>query len=275
MNKSKISLIVLWVIAILVLFIVAASFGWKVFYGYIVPQANNLSSFSTTTLYLFSFGAGLIANFALCSLAVLPAYLSFYLGLDDDTKSRSSWKTSLKLGLTASLGVFAFFLFLGILFATAGAGLARYSNQLKWVVTLIIFLAGVSMIKGKSYNLPFLGSFKSLVSQASIGTSRSVRLFAFGVIYGAGGLACFLPIFLPLILFPFLGGAFITSIISFLIFSLGQALFLTFATVLVGQGKHTFLKKMTGKSELMKKIAGWILIFTAIVLVIISIVVGM
>lgn len=275
MNKSQKQQITLWIIAIIVIFAIATIFGWKIFYGYFVPQANDLSTFSTATLYLFAFGAGLIANFGLCSLAVLPAYLSFYLGLDDNNGQHSPLKRSLKLGLIASLGVFAFFLFLGILFATAGAGLAAYSNQLKLVVTVIIFLAGVSMVKGKSYNLPFLGRFKNMISQASTGTSRSVHLFAFGVIYGAGGLACFLPIFLPLILFPFLGGAFVTSVISFLVFSLGQALFLTTATVLVGQGKHAFLKSMAGQSELMKKIAGWILILTAAALVIISVVVGM
>jgi len=230
---------------------------------------------SIGSLYLFAFVAGLIANFGLCTLAILPAYLSFYLGLEDTNGHHSAFWRSIKLGLIASLGVFSFFIVLGLLFATAGTGLAAYSSQLKLVVTAIILVAGISMIKNKSYNLNFLGRFKNMVSQASTGRSRAAHLFGFGVIYGAGGLACFLPIFLPLILFPLISGAFMTSILSFLMFSLGQALFLTTATVLVGQGKHSFLKGMAGQAERMKKVAGWILVLTAILLTIIFVVVGM
>lgn len=275
MSQSKKMTIILWGFAILVLFGLAAIFGWQTFYGYVIPQANNLTALSIGGLYLFAFVAGLIANFGLCTLAILPAYLSFYLGLDDNNGHHSPIWRSLKLGFIASLGVFSFFIVLGVLFATAGTRLAAYSSQLKLVVTVIILLAGVSMIRNKSYNLSFLARFKNMVSKASTGGSRAGHVFGFGVLYGAGGLACFLPIFLPLILFPLLGGAFVTSIVSFLMFSLGQALFLTVATVLVGQGKHSYLKGLAGKSERMKKVAGWLLILTAIALTIIFVVVGM
>ena len=256
--------IILWILAIVIIFAAATLLGWRVFYGYVVPQANNLGTLSTVGLFVFAGIAGLMANFGPCSLAVLPAYMSFYLGMEDTNGGHSPIKRSLKLGLIASLGVVSFFIVLGVLLAVIGTTLTSYVSQLKFVVAALIFLAGISMINGKSMRLPFLERFRNTVSQASEGRSRAIHLFAFGIIYGAGGLMCFLPIFLPLVFFPFVSGAFLISVVSFLIFSLGQALFLTTATVFIGQGKHSYFKPIMARTATMKKVAGWILILTSL-----------
>ena len=268
---------ILWIVAALVLFIVASIFGWKVLYGIVIPQANNLATFSTIGILIFAFIAGLIANFGPCSLGVLPAYMSFYLGMEDPEGVRqvgpygaggeekhSPIKRSIKLGIIASLGVFSFFIVLGLLFATIGTFLVGYGVQLKFAVAILILLIGIAFLRGKSINIPLLTSFRDSVNKMSRGRSQTASLFGFGIVYGAGGLACFLPIFLPLVFFPLIGGAFFTSIASFLIFSLAQALFLITVTVFIGKGKHTFFKTMIGKAETMKKVAGGILILTSV-----------
>jgi len=261
-NKTR--QIILWVTAILVIFVVASIFGWKVLYGIIIPQANNLAAFSTIGILVFAFIAGLIANFGPCSLGVLPAYMSFYLGMDEEEEKHSPIKRSIKLGAIASLGVFSFFIVLGLLLASVGTFLTGYATQLKFIVAVLIFFIGIAFFRGKSFNVNFLGLFRDKVNKMSRGRSQAAGLFGFGIVYGAGGLMCFLPIFLPLVFFPLIGGAFFTSIASFLIFSLAQALFLITVTVFIGQGKHTFFKTMMGKTETMKKVAGVIIILTSI-----------
>ena len=256
--------IILWVVAALILFVVASIFGWKVLYGVIIPQTGNLAAFSTLGILGFAFVAGLIANFGPCSLGVLPAYMSFYLGMDEGEEKHSPIKKSIKMGAIASLGVFFFFIILGLLFATIGTFLTSYVTQLKFAIAILIFFIGISFMRGKSINLPLLSSFKNRVSKISQGRSQAAGLFGFGIVYGAGGLMCFLPIFLPLVFFPLIGGEFLVSIASFLIFSLAQALFLIAATVFIGQGKHTFFRTMIGKTETMKKVAGGILILTSV-----------
>ena len=84
-QSNRTQQIVLWITAALTIFVVLSIFGWKVLYGIIIPQANNLSEFSVLGIFLFAFIAGLIANFGPCSLVVLPAYMAFYLGTDDNT----------------------------------------------------------------------------------------------------------------------------------------------------------------------------------------------
>lgn len=264
MTQNKTQQIVLWIIAALVLFVVASIFGWKVLYGIIIPQTNNLTAFSAIGIFAFAFIAGLIANFGPCSLGVLPAYMSFYLGMEEEGGKHSPIKRSMKLGAIASLGVFFFFIVLGLLFATIGTFLTAYVTQLKFAIAILILLIGIAFLRGKSINLPFLSSFRDRVNKMSRGRSQAVSLFGFGIVYGAGGLMCFLPIFLPLVFFPIMGGEFLVSILSFLIFSFAQALFLIAATVFIGHGKHTFFKTMISKTETMKKVAGGILILTSI-----------
>jgi len=263
MNKSKIVTYSIWILAALTIFVVASIFGWKVLYGIIIPQTSNLAAFSTLGILGFAFIAGLIVNFGPCSLGVLPAYMSFYLGMDEGEEKHSPIKRSIKLGVIASLGVFSFFIVLGLLFATVGTVLAGYASQLKFGIATLIFFIGIAFLRGKSINLNFFSSFTGKVNKMSRGRSQSVNLFGFGIVYGAGGLMCFLPIFLPLVFFPLIGGAFLTSIASFLVFSFAQALFLITVTVFIGQGKHTFFKTMIGKTETMKKVAGGILILTS------------
>jgi len=274
-QQSKSAEIVLWSGAVIVLFALATLVGWQLFYGYIIPQTNNLATFSVIGLFSFAALAGLIANFGPCSLAVLPAYMSFYLGMEDTNGGHSPLRRSLALGTIASLGVFTFFIVLGLLLTTIGTTLTSYVRHLKFVIAGLIFLAGMSFLFDQSLNIGFLGRFRTLVSSAASGRSRAVHLFAFGVIYGAGGLMCFLPIFLPLVFYPFISGDFWNSLISFGIFSLSQALFLITATVFIGYGKHTFFKRIIGKAPLMKKVAGVILILTSFWMVAIFFIWGM
>lgn len=263
-TSNRIQQIVLWILAALAVFVVASIFGWKVLYGVIIPQTSNIASLSTLGIFAFAFVAGFISNFGPCSLGVLPAYMSLYLGMDDNHAKHSPVRKSIKLGAVASLGVVTFFLVLGVLFATVGTFLTVYTSQLKLAIAILIFFIGVAFWRGKSIRAPFVSSFRNKVNKAFRGRSDYANLFGFGMVYGAGGLMCFLPIFLPLVFFPLVGGEFIVSIISFLIFSLAQALFLIAVTIFVGQGKHTFLKNLIGKTETMKKVAGFILILTSI-----------
>ena len=258
-GSKKVLQIVLWILALVVVFAVLTIFGWKVFYGYVVPQANNTAAFSTLGLFAFAALAGIMVNFGPCSLAVLPAYMSFYLGMNEENQS-APVKRSIRLGAIASLSVLWFYVVLGLLFTTVGPFLAALAPWLKLVTAFIVFVLGIVLLRGKSLELPFISRFKDSVAQVSSDKTQTISLLGFGVVYGAGGLSCFLPVFLPLVFYPFLGGQFFESVVSFVIFALLQAFFLIGATVLVGLGKATVLRSMIGRTAMVKKIAGGILI---------------
>lgn len=272
-SKGK---LILWGLAVVAILAGLFAVGWEVFYGIVVPQANNISQFSILGLFAFAAFAGLMVNFGPCSLAVLPAYLSFHLG--SETKKPELkyplWH-GLKSGFIAAIGVVSFYLLLGVALATLGTELAGYSAQIKLVIAFIIFLLGLALLLDKSPNLKVVDKFRKYVEKVTKKRSRTQSLIGFGVIYGAGGLSCFLPVFLPLVFFPFVSGAFVTSLTSFLIFSSAQGLFLIGATVAVAYGKQGMLAKLAGKTKLMKKIAGGVLILTSLIMFGVFIFLGM
>ena len=264
MTHQKFITYTIWGIAAITIFVVLSIFGWKVFYGYVVPQVNNVAVFSTVGLFSFAALAGIMVNFGPCSFAVLPAFMSFYLASKEPSEPHSSVKRSLKLGAIAASGVITFFVFFGIILASLGTSLVSYAPQLKLAIALIILIAGILLFRGKSISIGFVPQFQNFINKTTSGHSQNLSLFGFGIIYGAGGLGCFLPILLPLIFFPLLSGKFFESVVSFIIFGFAQALFLISVTVFIGQGKHTYFKKIIGKTEMMKKVAGVVLILTSI-----------
>ena len=268
--------IILWSVAVLITLFVLALIGWELFYGYVVPQAQDPATFSTVGLFGFAALAGLLVNFGPCSLAVLPAYMSFHLGLDadDSTIGYPFWR-GLKTGLMAALGVVVFYLVLGSLFAAVGTGLAAYSAELKLVVAGIILVLGLLLCFGRTVRVAGIDKLQGWMRDASAGRSRTGKLIGFGAVYAAGGLSCFLPVFLPLIFFPFISGSFVASLISFVIFSGIQALFLVGVAVAVAYGKREILTGLVGTRKIIKRIAGAVLILTALVMLGVFVFLGM
>jgi len=274
MRNHNLHSIILWTTAIIVLFGVAIYIGWQVFYGMVVPYTANISGLPTWGVFTFAALAGLMVNLGPCSLAVLPAYMSFYLGTNTDSQERTFYK-SVRMGLIASLGVIGFYLVLGLMFGIVGTSLASYMSQLKLIIAGLIFLLGIHLLRGNSLELKMISQFQDSVSQVSKGRTPFLRLIGFGVVYGAGGVSCFLPIFLPLVFFPFLSGELVESSISFALFALFQALFLIGATVLIGVGKQHLLQKLNGHTALIKRVGGVILIAVSIYMFLIFTLLGM
>jgi len=274
-NDDKNKEILLWVLAAFAVFVAATVFGWNVLYGYIVPQANQVSDFSLLGLFGFAAISGLIVNFGPCSLAVLPSYLSFLLGLEDKEQSKSPIQASIKLGLLASIGITGFYLLLGISFSVLGTYLSSYSGPLKLVAATVILLFGIGLLLNKDFNISFISKFQNFINRRIRGEKKSSTLVGFGVAYAAGGLSCFLPIFLPLVFYPFISGKFFESVISFIIFAGMQALFLVATTILVGLGKKNLLQKWIKDTNKTKQVAGLFLVLTSFFMYGVFLILGM
>ncbi len=86
-------------------------------------------------LFSFAFVAGVIAFFNPCGVAMLPAYVSYYLGRGSESTSRSRWRPGLSglfLGLSVSVGFFTVFVAAGLFFSALGTAIAQCWRVLKW-----------------------------------------------------------------------------------------------------------------------------------------------
>ena len=142
-----------------------------------------------------AFVAGGLCVINPCGFPLLPAFLSFYLGAEEDELPRAPTRIlqGLLVGALVATG------FLG-LFALAGLpvsfGVALVARAVPWAglaTGALLALAGVVALTGRRVALPV---------QLHVAVRRERRLGAmvlFGVGYGAASLGCSLPLFLTLI----------------------------------------------------------------------------
>ena len=74
---------------------------------------------------------------------------------------------------------------------------------------------------------------------------------------------CALLLMMPLIIYPLLGGAVLTSIISFVIFSFALGLCMVLTTILISRSKRILTERFMATTQSLKTIAGIVMILTA------------
>lgn len=213
----------------------------------------------------YSFGAGMVSAVNPCGFAMLPVYLSLYLGVDDDFKNRSILYRFSKAVLVTFMVTSGFGLLFGVVGILVSAGGSFLGGLMPWVAVTIgslLILLGVLLLLGKHISLNFM-----LKLANNIGDPRNLTLkgfFLFGVAFGATSLSCTLPIFIAVLSNSFTAGSFVQGIIQFFIYILGMGtvlLALTLGMAFVKEGvvvgaMRKFLPYMQKVSAIFILIAG-------------------
>lgn len=269
----------LWIFALLILFAVVTTAGWNVFYGYVLPESQSLGGLSNLALFGFAFVAGLGSFFAPCAIAVFPAYVSYYLSLGDDSNTTADHKTRIgkaaTLGLVASLGIFTFYLVIGVIIGVFGLTIASYASYLKTGVILILLILGVVLLSGRSINPRALDSFRGAISQKATAGTGVFNIYLYGIVYGSAAATCFLPLFLALVLIPILKGAFFISVFAFLSYASAISLLLILFTTLAALGRNILIKEVASYTQVIKRAAGGVLVLTSLYLMTLFVLYGM
>jgi cytochrome c-type biogenesis protein len=139
--------------------------------------------------------AGGLAVVNPCGFPLLPAFLSFYLGADEEQLPRAPTRVlqGLLVGGLVALGFVGLFALVGL---PVSFGVALVARAVPWAglaTGALLALAGIATLAGRRIALPF---------HLHVPVRRERRLGAmllFGVGYGAASLGCTLPLFLTLI----------------------------------------------------------------------------
>jgi cytochrome c biogenesis protein CcdA len=181
----------------------------------------------------YSFGAGMVSTANPCGFAMLPAYLSLYLGAQDSAfYQRSIALRTLKalfVGFTVSAG---FVLLFGVIGTVVSAGGSFIMSIMPWVAMVIgvgLAILGLWMLAGRTIYAGSLGRLASKIGDPRSTGSRG--FFLFGVAFGAASLSCTLPIFLVVVGSALATGGFLSGLVQFLSYGLGMALVLILFTL--------------------------------------------
>ena len=157
-----------------------------------------LGHLATYLPFGYSFGAGMVSAVNPCGFAMLPVYLTLYLGAGDaGFYQQSMARRMLKaLGITVAVtsGFGLLFGVMGGIIAVGGTFLNHVIPWLSLVIGCILIILGLWLLFGNYMSLPFM-----LRLAERFGDPRRMSVlgfFLFGAAFGATSMSCTLPIFL-------------------------------------------------------------------------------
>lgn len=220
-------------------------------------------------LFSFALVAGIIAFFNPCGVAMLPAYVSYYLGRGNkpkaDGKPGAWWRPGvdgLLLGLIVSAGFFTVFIAAGLVFSALGTAIAQYIPWAAAAFGLGLIALGALMVLDKAPAL-FVPLPKLQVGLGDAGTGsrrRDVRTFyLYGIGYAVASVGCTIPIFLVVLLQSFAGG-FLGGLLNFSAYALGMTVMMLALSLVTAYSKDLMQRFLRRLLPYITRISGAVLI---------------
>jgi len=197
--------------------------------------------------------AGGLAVVNPCGFPLLPAFLSFYLGADDQQLPRAPTRVlqGLIVGALVALGFLGFFALVGLPVSYGVGAIARAVPWAGLATGAALAIAGLLTLLGRHLRVP---------TYLRVKPRRKRRLGAmllFGIGYGAASLGCTLPLFLTLVGASLSDGGKITT---FLAYGTGMAVVLMALSVLVALAREGAARAVRPLLPHMNRIAGVLLL---------------
>jgi len=194
----------------------------------------------------FAFSAGVFSLFSPCSYALLPGYVSYYLG------AKFGATKALTGGLACTLGLITVFAAIGTLASSLG-------ELVPQVIPLLDIAAGVILI---AMGLGNLLNLKMPFISLNIAPSKKqgfLGLYTYGIVYGLAGVGCSAPIFIS-VLFYSMSKGLAQGILSFIAYAIGMGAPLIVTTILLSQAKDYMIQRINMATEKLQRASGAILI---------------
>jgi cytochrome c biogenesis protein CcdA len=210
-----------------------------------------------------AFAAGMVATVNPCGFAMLPAYLSYFMGLDsDEVPSRvGAVRSALQVGGIVSLGFLLVFGVTGVLITVGFRSIIDWIPWLALVIGFGVIGLGIALLRGFDLNV-------SLFKAKRGRKGRDFKsVFAFGVSYAVASLSCTLPVFLTVVAGQVTQSNLISGLVTFVVYGLGMALVLVALTVALALGKSSIVSRFRAVMKHVNTISGVILIVAGVYIV--------
>ncbi len=214
---------------------------------------------------VFPLSAGLVAAFNPCGFAMLPAYVSYFLGLesDDETNMAKNVIRGLAVGLTMTLGFLTVFGIIGLLtstFVSEGTVESKIGYATIGFGVLMIPL-GIAMVKGYEPKL------KLPRVQAGTGSNQLPSVFLFGISYAVVSVSCTIGIFLAVVAGSFTNDGIVDGTAVFLAYGAGMGLVIMILTLGVALARNSVATNMRRVLPHVNKISGVMLALAGLYLI--------
>ena len=202
--------------------------------------------------------AGMAATVNPCGFALLPAYLSAFVGLDDSTARTTAVARGMKVSVVLTAGFITVFGLFGLVISGVASELQRYLPWATIVIGIGLVGLGIYLLTGRQIVL----NIPKLQRGGSDGTLLS--MFLFGVSYAVASLSCTIGPFLAVTSTTFRNENYLSGVMVFVLYGLGMGLVVSVLTMAVALAKDGMVAKFRSLLPKMNKIAGVLLVIAGL-----------
>ncbi len=217
-----------------------------------------MDSVSLTTLASLALSAGFISAFNPCGFAMMPAYLSYFLGIEGDKRLNPAQSIfrGLSVGLTLCAGFITVFAAIGALASTV-LSRSAIESRVAWVtfvLGILMGVLGVAMLWGfePKLRLPRL--------QRGGESRRLSSIFLFGVSYAVVSLGCTMPVFFGTVVSAFSSRNFFDGLLVFVAYGGGLCAVIMVLTLAIAVARTEVIAKMRRVLPYVNRISGGFLV---------------
>jgi cytochrome c biogenesis protein CcdA len=215
-------------------------------------------------LFAYAFTTGMLATVNPCGFAMLPAYLSFFLGIDNaEVTSTPAARTrrAIAVSLAVALGFLTVFAAVGAAVRAGGDVLIDWAEYVTIPIGLALAALGVALMLG--YHLPF-----TTPRLDRGGRDRTIpSMYVFGVSYAVASIGCTLPLFIGAAITSFTTKGVPSGVLLVLTYGAGMALVLTALTVTLALARGGLLTRLRQVLPYVDRVAGAFLVLAGLYLV--------
>jgi len=216
-------------------------------------------------LFAYAFTTGMLATVNPCGFAMLPAYLSYFLGIDSaevrPTTPAARTRQAVAVSLAVSLGFLTVFTIIGALVRAVGDVLIDWAKYATIPIGLALAGLGVAMIGG--YHLPF-----TTPRLDKGGRDRTIpSMYVFGVSYAIASIGCTLPLFIGAAITSFTTKGAVSGVLLVLTYGASMALVLNALTVTLALARGRLLARLRRALPYIDRVAGAFLVLAGLYLV--------
>ena len=214
-------------------------------------------------VYAFPFALGLVAAFNPCGFAMLPVYLSYFLGVNSTANRLATIVRGLVVGLVMTGGFIAVFGLCGLAFETIinQGSVLEYTGYVTIAIGVLMIPLGVYMALGKDLllRLPKLNKGTDNRNLSSV--------FLFGVSYAVVSLSCTIGLFLSSVTTSFTTEGWLQGFGNFIAYALGMGALITFLTMSLALAKTDVAKGMRRVLPYVGRFSGLVLVVAGLYLI--------
>ena len=199
-------------------------------------------------LLFWALPAGAAATLNPCGIAMLPAYVAYYVGKSE--RGRPDPLKGVEAGSLLAVGVLTVFTVMGALIAAVGSVIATVIPWLAMAVAVGLLALAVATLLGHDLTLPLPAfAYRGPKNRGRVG------YLTYGVGYGLASLGCTLPIFM-IVVSSVLSAGFVSGLAAFIAYGVGMGVMLIAVAVTVSAGKAAVVRSLRRAAPALRYVGG-------------------